>query len=279
MSTPTTAPKLNYPKRNLTDLAKQVDQLATPAPRSTATTEAAADVRATTDYDIFTTIASNRPIVEPHVRHLMEQITEKDMLHLRPIDVNDAMGVVDGQHRLEAARRLGRPIYYRVAQLTEEDMAALNRASRNWKNTDYLHYWASKGRPDYVKLVEFMQRHPQFIMSSAQALLSPIQARYAEDFREGRYLVDDEARAEVAATFLVSVKEQARFKYAYDVRFTAAIMRCYTHVMGFEPATLLRKILLQPTELVRCATLQQYLDLFERLYNYKTTEKLQVRFR
>jgi hypothetical protein len=280
MLSATTANQVSQqPKSRLSNLSNQVSQIAAPAPAPLSTPEASAAVLSTMDYNIFKTIDSNRPVVEAHVRHLMEQIGQKDLLHLRPIDVNADFGVVDGQHRLEAARRLGRPIYYQVSQLTDDDMAALNRASRNWKNTDYLHYWVRKGNPHYVALADFMARHPQVILSSAQQLLTPQSVRLAAQFREGLYQVEDMERAEKVMVFLDAVASEAKYKFAHDVRFITAIMWSWTRVKGFDPDTLLRKILLQPTELVRCATLGQFMTLLERLYNYKTTEKLQVRFR
>lgn len=269
MTTSTISPKLAA-------LGTQIHQLT--APTASPAPEVTAQVLSTTDYSLFKTIDANRPIVEPHVRHLMEQITEKDLLPLRPIDVNADFGVVDGQHRLEAARRLGKRIYYRVAALTDEDMATLNRATRNWKNTDYLNYWASKGNENYQKLMAFMERHPYMQMSAAQSLLAPGDVKLVTNFREGRFEVGDLGQAEEMAAFLTKIYQEAKYKYAYDVRFTVVVAHCWIKVKGFMPDTFLRKIMLQPTEVVRCATMKQYLALFERLYNYKTTEKLQVRF-
>jgi hypothetical protein len=65
----------------------------------------------TTDYDIFKTLAENRPISVKQVGKLVREIQRKNMLHIKPIDVTADMEVVDGQHRLAAARELGVPIY------------------------------------------------------------------------------------------------------------------------------------------------------------------------
>ena len=62
------------------------------------------DVIETTDYDIFKGIVGNRKVEKKHVEMLTGAIDRNNLLNVRPIIVNEEMMVIDGQHRLEAAK-------------------------------------------------------------------------------------------------------------------------------------------------------------------------------
>lgn len=70
------------------------------------------EILKTKDYGSFKEINSNREVDQRHVRSLVAAIEQKNLLHVNPIVCNADMEVIDGQHRLEAARALGVEIYY-----------------------------------------------------------------------------------------------------------------------------------------------------------------------
>ncbi len=267
----------------LASLAAQVTEVC-PSPIPTPSVPAeeipSGAVEHTTKYHLFSLLDSNRPVVETHVQKLARQIQENNLLHIRPIDVTAEFEVVDGQHRLAAAKQLGLPIYYRITeQLTKADIASLNTGSKNWVGTDYLHYWAQEGRPAYQKLAAFLAKYRRFSLTTGQMLVAGSDACKADDFRDGLFVVGNIAKGEQVAAFVERLADEAKFKYAFDTRFVVAVYYCMVRIEGFDSAVFLRKVLLQPTELVRCATHRQYLDLFERLYNYKTSQENRLRFR
>src|SRR5690606_17653551 len=114
------------------------------------------------------------------------------LLMFKPIIVNGAMEVVDGQHRLAAARELGVAIYYQVNNdLRAEDVILMNTA-KAWVITDYLNYYVKNHYPEYIKLNDF------FKSSSIplRALLSLSAGNSRESltaFKEGKFLFDLEA--------------------------------------------------------------------------------------
>ncbi|MBF9222525.1 ParB N-terminal domain-containing protein [Hymenobacter ruricola] len=76
----------------------------------------------------------NRMVDQRHVRKLVAQIAKENLLHIKPLDVTANLGVIDGQHRLAAARLLGLPIFYRVSsELGGQHIASLNTTSKNWQ--------------------------------------------------------------------------------------------------------------------------------------------------
>jgi hypothetical protein len=68
----------------------------------------------TSDYALFHLLPENRAVYVNHVRKLVAVITQSNLLHIKPLDVMADLGVIDGQHRLAAARELGLPVYYKI---------------------------------------------------------------------------------------------------------------------------------------------------------------------
>jgi hypothetical protein len=262
-------------------LAEATSQATMPAPAESSEPVAVEGIiYHTTNYDIFKIIDENRLLKEPSVRRLVRQITRKNLLHARPIDVSPDMEVLDGQHRLAAAKELGLPVYYKIEpDLTKEDITVLNVAQTNWAPTDYLHNWTVKGVPDYVAMSDFMKRHPIVSFSNAKVMLGTTQKHNVEEFREGKWKVGDIARAERVAELIERLdNEVATFKQAGHTQFVSAIFYCMTGLEGFDPQEFMRTVLLQPRSLVPCTSHKQFLQMFQDIYNYRKAEANRLKF-
>ncbi|TGE08770.1 ParB/RepB/Spo0J family partition protein [Hymenobacter fodinae] len=233
----------------------------------------------TTNYDQFKTITANREVDNTHAHKLAAAIKVRNWLHIKPIDVTKDFEVIDGQHRLEAARLLGVPIYYRITEeLKEEDIAILNANNKNWKGADYLNYWTVKGKAPYIELSRFIKHHPKFSLSTAQELVSGNDSNKHVDFRAGNFQGGYYLRAIEVAEFLEKILQITKFEYGYETRFVRAINHCVLYVEGFKQEVFLHKIALQPNSVVRCVNHKQYLEMLETLYNYKTNHENRIRF-
>jgi hypothetical protein len=265
----------------LASLAEQVGQYcAAPTPEATAPIAHDGTVYQTSDYDLFHLLPENRPVDANHVRKLVAMITHSNLLHIKPLDVTAELGVIDGQHRLAAARELGLPVYYKIGQqLTEADITTLNVAQKNWQGPDYLHFWTVKGRTDYVALTKFWQRHPTLSFSNAKMMLGGSSNNRAQEFRAGNWKASEQAyKGEQAAVLVERVAAETPFKQAMHTGFVAAVYHCIANVEGFDTKVFLDKILKQPRSLVPCASHKQYLALFDEIYNYQTRAENRVRF-
>ena len=263
--------------------ARRLKRPATPlkpvfAPLDTAPKPTAA-VQHTTDYGIFRSITSNREVDEAHVKRLMESIQRENLLHLRPLDVTEDFGVVDGQHRLEAAERLGLPIYYQLGQLTQRHISVLNSVSKHWNTLDYLNFFTIEGYDEYKKVSHFVGQHPKIGISSTLCLLSESSRGNLPGFRAGEFKVTRTEGAEQVATYLDSLAAQyPHFKFAYSDTFVKAV-DMLVRTGRYEHERMLRKIDQQPRSLVRCPSVTEYVKLFEELYNYNAAPAQRVRFR
>ena len=96
----------------------------------------------TKDYSLFDRIVGNRWIDNPdnerHVRKLMESFQE--IYVPEPIIVSKEYGIIDGQNRLEALKRLNFPVLYIISNIdvSVRQIQMMNNLNKKWSTVDYL---------------------------------------------------------------------------------------------------------------------------------------------
>lgn len=117
------------------------------------------EIKKTSDYSIFKKHESNRKIDELNLKKILNSISAKNLLELRPILVDKNMRIIDGQHRLEAAKILCVEVFYQVDPASNlENMILLNANQKRWTTDDYLNFYAEQGKEEYIKFLEFSRR-------------------------------------------------------------------------------------------------------------------------
>lgn len=223
-------------------------------------------MKQTTDYSLFGTIAGNRPVDPKHVRLLAEQISQNNMLHLNPIVVDQNMNVIDGQHRLEAARILGIEVYYlQDERITKQDMALLNSNKKNWTMMDYINFHVAENRPGFDTLLAFINEHPYLPLSAAIKLLNSQGTRKTNEIRAGIINVDNVEKAQRVVSIAIWMRNH--FEQAFTDGCLTAI-RFIQELEGYSDETFLAQLGKQPRSLVPCVNSKQYYHMFIELYNY-----------
>jgi hypothetical protein len=121
------------------------------------TTKKRVDIHSTKNFSMFKYFSSNRKIDKNHLNRLMASVEEKNLLKDFPILVNSDYYVLDGQTRLEVAKQLDIPIFYRISKdMIEDDISLINSNCKTWQLDDYLKSWVDKKNQDYLKLERFM---------------------------------------------------------------------------------------------------------------------------
>lgn len=225
------------------------------------------EILSTKNYSQFKILDCNRSLEDAHVKKLIKAIEEKNLLALNPITVNERMEVIDGQHRLKAAKMLRVPIYYQISNtVTAEDIFALNSNKKNWNPHDYLKFYCANGKTDYTVISDFLTKYPQFPLSPSLQILAPTTANASKKFREGLFKVENITSAEAIADQLSELGK------THDFAFNSTFIRAYvtiTQIKGFDFNRLARQIAKQPLSFVPCVNKDQYRDMMERLYNYE----------
>jgi len=115
----------------------------------------------TRDFSQFKILNYNRAVDFKRITTLMDSINENGFL--MPILVSENMEVVDGQHRLEAAKRLNCEVTYIKYNISDLEIpiliSTLNSVSKNWKISDYYSLWSRRGVDVYLWMGDIVEKY------------------------------------------------------------------------------------------------------------------------
>ncbi len=222
----------------------------------------------TTDYKQFHLISDNRPIFLTHVQDLITSYRENpSLIRLKPILVDENLGVVDGQHRLEACKALEVPIPYQVVPgLTIDTAQLMNALQRPWRLIDFIHSYAGAGRPAYQQIERYLNDYAPLGPSS-------ILAYATKGGTGGKHSVKQKARLGKLELLPTAWTEDRLGKlsslpvdfWPYD-SFANAFLRVLKTVPGYDHERMISGV--KATELKRQPTMLDSLRDLERSYNW-----------
>lgn len=151
----------------------------------------------TEDYDLFIVLTGNRNVKETHVRHLIKQLTEQgNLIDKFPIVVNEKMEVIDGQHRLEALKRLGWPVVYEIREgLNIDQVRTINTTHQNWTWHDYATSFAELGNENYVRFLNLYKHFGYSYSVISYYCESGANRRRGSHFYQGELILKDQKKA------------------------------------------------------------------------------------
>jgi hypothetical protein len=251
----------------------------------------------TNDLSIFKTIEGNRPPNPQHIKRLSESIKQNGFL-CNPILVNEKMEVIDGQHRLLASKETKTSIYYIVLDgYNLNEVHTLNLNQKNWAKKDFMDGYAQMGIEPYIKLKKFYKLNKDFLFSDCIAMCSNISSdknnciskkftpsraskshgysMIREVFEEGTWKGKDFELAQKNANKIRLIKPY--YKNYNRSGFVGTMLSLLTN-KDFDFNEFMHKLRLQPTALVDCANRTQYKSLIEDIYNYRSRNKVNLRY-
>lgn len=250
------------------------------------------DVRLTNDLTVFKEIMGNRPPNPQHVSRLASSIERNGLLQ-NPILVNENMEVIDGQHRLLAAKKSDSSIYYIIVKgYTLDQVQILNLNQKNWSKKDFMEGYADMGKKPYIKLRNFMLKNKGIAVNDCISLCSSgktfknfcMTNKYRKEgttvdikqvFVEGTWEGDSFHKAQDV------VNKLKKLEPYYDGYKRSTFIRTMIHLLGKEDfifSEFLHKVQIQPMKLVDCTKISQYKILIEEIYNYRRKEKVNLRY-
>lgn len=238
-------------------------------------------IQKTTDYDRFSFSPENRDIDPYLVKLLISSIQQHNLLKYRPIDVSEDMEVIDGQHRLMAARSLGIEIYYRVVEATVSDtVILLNNASKGWVPEDYVKHYAAKGIRDYIELKKVMDEwgvSAAFVLSfmglsSHQKILRSGNLKFSRDRVLDVY--DYYTKVSDLVCRYRPVKERGFLKG----RTFCRALTCFIKTPEVDSELFLSKLELKMNYLRLCTNVYDYLICFQEIYNHRNRKPIDLAF-
>jgi hypothetical protein len=229
----------------------------------------------TTEFEAFNLVESNREIRETHVKSLIKSIQKQNLLEAKPIIVDEKFNVLDGQHRLEACKRLNEPVYWVRLDKdvnTGEALIGLNSNQKTWTLGDYVHYYAKEGNKEYHKILELVELG--FNMSNAIAIASQTQSA-GKSIKNGSFKcgpVDHITMAGIIDDYQSILTEVVNTKV---IRALNAMIRSgnYHHDTHFP------RIKMHRYSLEKCASPNQYIAMFEEKINKNQRKEKRVSFK
>lgn len=230
----------------------------------------------TTDYSLFDTVGGNRDLNQTHIKRLVKSIRENNLLEQNPIIVDGDGKVIDGQHRLEAAKELQVPIYYLVVQDGGlQDVQRLNANMKPWTLVDYLNSYIKLQKQDYIILRDFQAKYKLSITQAIELTAGTWSGSSVETFRHGNFKIKNLSQAIGIAETFRAFSEYCEPNVLTSKEFLRAISDMYKlETVGLKQ--MLKKLKIMPGKIKKQATRMDYLRVLEHIYNLRQREK--VRF-
>ena len=233
----------------------------------------------TKHYDLFSYIGGNRVINKAHLKRIKMSLSRKQLPV--PIIVDSDYKIFDGQHRYEACKEIGLPIYYLVIpKLSLSDVQILNATMKNWTTDDYCDSYCIIGEnKDYFKYKEYKDRFG-FGHNETLVLLNGSSKNEHEsrglwhNFSDGNFKVLNYSQSIKDAERILMT---APYYEGYKRRsYVFALLHCFNQ-KGYNHQTFLRKLKFQSSKMLDQTTVKNYLILIEKIYNFKSSKKNTIR--
>jgi len=254
-------------------------------------TEKVNEVYKTYDLSIFKSIEGNRVPNLQHIRRLSDSVKEYGM-KCNPIIVNEKYEVIDGQHRLAAAKEAETFVYYIVINgYNLSEVHTLNLNQKNWTKKDFMNGYADMGVESYMKLKKFVQKNNDFTFTDCIGMCSNISSgtnsgisrKYRKDgdrnslevFEEGTWKGKDFDLAQEWANKIRMI--QSYYEGYNRSSFVGTLIGLFQN-KKFDFNEFMHKVRLQPTALVDCSNREQYKTLIEDIYNYRSRSKVSLKY-
>lgn len=213
----------------------------------------------THDYSQFVYRQGNRRISEGHIKRLINEIQDIGYVKSRPVMVTKNMEIIDGQHRFEACKRLGLPIYYEIEDGDiDKIMLSLNRSQSIWRLQDYVDHYASKGLECYQTIVQFEKEFKLGISNNLTIINGgsvPV-----KKIKDGELIQVNRKYIEIAK-YILKCKEYLPFYK--NKKFVEAVTFLFARANDKDRDRLLKKIGIVQQQV----NSSDYLRIFENLIN------------
>ena len=243
----------------------------------------------TTSYDRFSPNKGQRSIDNGHVSKLVGDMKTKGFNPSKPLTVvkeGRKLALIDGHHRLEAARQAKVPVFF--VTVSSNGIIPLNLLQKGWKGRDYLMHYVRKGESEYIKLYNLVERHGLGLaLTTALANGSTgagMQGGGSTSgvggaslaFRNGTYEVKSETLVETVSQFAKTLTKIAPKLASRSL--LAAFAKC-TKVKGFDVDRMITGVKSNgKTKLSPHNTIDGYLEELEGVYNFHRANTIPLAF-
>ena len=227
------------------------------------------NIQKTSDYAQFLPPIFQRPVTESKVKTYMESMRKVGYDYSTPIVVKQEgkfLRLIRGQHRIEAASRLGLPVYF-IIKNDLDDSDAIEVSETSWSPADTVAAYADAGYSHFVYLRDFSNKFKIPLVLAARMLsnLSPI-GSVRSSITDGTFEVISQDSALDVVAFIDKIGKKWTFSRVSN--FIGAIQAMYANPRVDWKHFLKRMVASTVTPEKRTSILE-YLNLFEGIYNFR----------
>jgi hypothetical protein len=235
------------------------------------------EILRTRDYSIFKKHPQNRELKPLNLKKLEESLGEKSLLEFRPILVDKDMRVLDGQHCVRVAEKLGIEVFYMIVPDAQvEDIIRLNAYKQNWATDDYMNAHSSLGKAEYIKLNEFCNRN-QISIAEFLHMMNIRHGSQIKKLKKGEVILppqqtlDEFEKKLIKLNDLCSLIDSYSIKYNYITKTQRFRRAAYILLSNknTDYKTLLKKIKFNFDKIRPSTTSKTYYSMLRDIYNYK----------
>lgn len=234
-------------------------------------------IRSTRNYEIFKENPHNRDLDYKNLKNIISSIQACDMLKYRPILLNGEMQVIDGNHRLAAAKFLNKEVWYEVKENGSiEDIILLNQFQKKWEIKDWCKHYISVGNLNYLKLIEFSEKH-QLTVAESHRLFRAKNGENGKSFKSGQFKFPDEKEIFFFETVILEVDDILEMlrKYTFHNKRFLETVTLKSGLISFLKRDdvnfqqFKNKLEYKVDSVRPCVNSSTYNDLFKEIYNWK----------
>lgn len=234
----------------------------------------------TDDYGKFEQMPFNRNVVK--IKDLEASMKKHGFLSPHPLHVikfgNGKMRIKDGHHRFVVAKKLKIPVKYVVCN-SQITMHELVKATVPWSINNFLDSFAREGNKDYLYLKNYCDETGIPIGAATKMFegKSSNSGCMREDLKTGNLKIDRTSTIATDVKEYVLLLKNLGIPYYSHGNLVAAFSKIAS-VEEISKQRMLSKIKKNVSFFEKKATLEQYLELLEEIYNRQARDKAPLRF-
>jgi len=230
-------------------------------------------IKSTMDYNKFRKLNGNRPVRPNHVKRIVESM-QKQMLPTF-IEVNEHYEIIDGQHRIEALKKLELPVNYIVnvgAGLQEAQRH--NEIKQKWSYLDILESHCAAENENYIFIRYLMNQYHLALLNVLCACEKGNHGQHKQYmFQEGTLEITN--KKEVEELVRKALKINAVTSIMRKTMWTACL-KCLQNA-DFDVNVFIQKLAYLKDQFTPQVTVKQQIAQIEEIYNYRNRNKVNLR--
>lgn len=167
-----------------------------------------------------------------------------------------------------------------IGEGDEEDMITLNMVSKNWKQLDFVKYYARKGYKDYIVLLEKLEKYKGITLRAMVGIMaenngksaihrSNMGTRAMGSLARGEFCIKDIDKVERILDFIMKIKEVPSLNKVWNnTNFGIAISRLFG-CDNFDPEIMYVKYSKHHGLVSVFSNTNDYVKMMEDIYNYQ----------